>query len=102
MTVITCIISAVTGAVLSFVGLKVKQLFKRQRAIEEGMKCLLRNQIINMHTAFSGKEVPLYVKDAVDTSYQAYHVLGGNGTITTLHEDIMESPTEKQTSRVNT
>ena len=37
-----------------------------------------------------------YAKDAFDKAYISYHNLGGNGTMTELHEQVMNLPTQKK------
>ena len=31
-------------------------------------------------------------KDAIDSAYKSYHALGGNGTITQVHNELMTLP----------
>ena len=40
-------------------------------------------------------EIPIYAQENVQAMYQAYHELGGNGTVTKLVREIMELPTRK-------
>lgn len=68
----------------------------KQRVEREAIKSLLRSEIITMHGRYVERgEIPIYVQENVQAMYQAYHELGGNGTVTKLVREIMELPTRK-------
>lgn len=90
-TVLTVIITASVTGTITYLGVQVK-MFK---ALKEGLLSLLRAEIIRSHDKYTKKEFcPIYAKDAIEKAYKAYHALGGNGTITTLYNEVMELPTE--------
>lgn len=90
-TALTVIVSAVLSGGMTFI---VMQL-KIYRALKEGLLSLLRAEIIRSHDKYIKREsCPIYAKDALTKAYNAYHVLGGNGTITSLYNEIMELPNE--------
>ena len=96
-TVITAIISFCVsfflGGILTFVTARLKGVRKRENALQDGLKSLLRGQIIEYHDKYTDRGFcPIYAKEAATRSYEAYHALGGNGVITSLYEDIMELP----------
>lgn len=72
---------------------------KGTRAVAEGVKCLLRARIIDLHgrTVGSGKPVTPYVKREAAAAYSAYHDLGGNDMATSLYHEIMNAPTSDNT-----
>ena len=73
----------------------VKAVKGKVKALQDGMLSLLRAEIIRSHDKYSEKEFcPIYAKDAIDKAYNAYHTLGGNGTITVLYKEIMALPEE--------
>ncbi|WP_152356314.1 hypothetical protein [Bifidobacterium apri] len=62
-------------------------------ALKTGMQDLLRAQLIQIHgsTVAVGRPVPVDLKEEADRVYQSYHALGGNGTGTRLHDEIMSA-----------
>ncbi len=57
------------------------------------MQSLLWSDIIKSHNKYTAKGyAPIYAKESVTKSYEAYHALGGNGVITKPYEDIMALP----------
>ena len=76
---------------------KVKDDAKKRKALEDGVCALLRSQIIHDFNSYTDKGYcPIYGRENVDSMYDAYHKLGGNGTITDLVEDLKKLPTEKK------
>lgn len=65
------------------------------KAVAEGVKCLLRARIIDLHghTVGAGKQVTPDVKREAAAAYSAYHNLGGNDMATSLYREIMDAPT---------
>lgn len=93
--IVSCVVSAVLGGILTFVVTRIKGLFKREKAVENGIQVLLRNQLIEYHDKYTEKGYcPIYAKENARRSYDAYHELGGNGVITKLFNDIMQLPEE--------
>lgn len=66
---------------------------KRQKAIEDGVRDMLRLTILdNYERSKQTGVISVSRKDAIDSAYNSYHALGGNGTITQIHSEIMEMP----------
>ena len=64
------------------------------QSTQDGMKCLLRAEIIRDHSHYMEKGyIPIYAMENVMESYAAYHSLGGNGTITKMVEELKQLPT---------
>lgn len=64
------------------------------RAMIHGLRVLLRAEIIRIHREYvqSGRPIPVEVMDEADDAYDAYDAysaLGGNGTGTKMHDEIM-------------
>ena len=71
-----------------------RYLYKRIKAQNEGMRALLRAELIRSGEKYVKRGYcEIYAMDAYDKTYKAYHDLGGNGTMTELHERVMELPT---------
>lgn len=88
------------GAVLTGISIVQKRTSKRMKdekarnqAIENGVRDMLRLTILdNYERCKSAGCISVARKDAVDSAYQSYHALGGNGTITKVHAEIMDMP----------
>ena len=65
---------------------------EHDKAMEQGMRALLRQQLISYHAEYvtSGGPCPVQIKEQATSVYNAYHSLGGNGTGTQLYQEIME------------
>lgn len=90
-TIITALISAfVTVGNVAFTS-----LCNRKSNMKSGLQCLLRLEIIRAHEKYTDmKYCPIYARESVTKAYDAYHALGGNGTITELYNQIMALPTD--------
>lgn len=65
----------------------------REQAIVNGLQSLLRSEIIRAHDKYTGQGFcPVYAKEALKRSYEAYHALGGNDVATKLYNDSMNLP----------
>lgn len=68
---------------------------KRETALEQGVQCLLRAEIIRNHDKYiEKKHCPIYAKETLRRAYTAYHALGGNDVATRLYDEVMVLPTE--------
>ena len=68
----------------------------KQKIEREAIKSLLRSELITMHGRYMDKqEIPIYAQENIQAMYDAYHALGGNGTITKLVGEIQDLPTRK-------
>lgn len=63
----------------------------RDLAMETGLRTLLRAELLEIHARHVVHHEPISVsiQDEADRVYRAYHSLGGNGTGTMMHEQIM-------------
>ena len=86
------------GAVTAGIGIVLRRISKkleaermRNEAIENGVKDILRIQILDTYDRCkSDGVISVARKDAIDSAYRSYHALGGNGTITQVHNEIMQ------------
>lgn len=72
---------------------RLKEEKSRNQAIENGVRDILRMQILDTYERckVSGA-ITVSRKDAIDSAYNSYHALGGNGTITQVHNELMAMP----------
>ena len=65
----------------------------RNQAIENGVRDILRMQILDTYERCKvAGTISVSRKDAIDSAYNSYHALGGNGTITQVHNELMGMP----------
>ena len=70
---------------------------KKNTALEDGVQCLLRGEILRNYKEYSRKGYcPNYAKEAENRAYNAYHALGGNDIATDKHDIIMKLPDEPE------
>lgn len=62
-------------------------------ATRAGLRALLRTGIIEIYNDHMHKEyIPIYDMESVTHMYEAYHKLGGNGTVTKLYKELQQLP----------
>lgn len=78
---------SVLGAMIAY----IRTLRKKDKALENGVQCLLRAEIIRSYDKYTEREkCPLYAKEALTRAYMSYHALGGNDVATDLYEKTMK------------
>lgn len=83
--------SAISGCITY-----AKMVRKRDKALDDGVCCLLRAEILRNYKEYSRKGFcPNYAKEAENKAYKAYHALGGNDIATDKHNYIMALPDEE-------
>ena len=66
---------------------------RRLEALEEGVQAILRDRIIQLYSYCERKHsVAIYESQNMEHMYNAYHGLGGNGLLTSLHKKFLEFP----------
>lgn len=84
----------VVGAV-SYIFKKITGLYKRQKAVEQGVQALLRNELIRRYREYETKgEISILDKENIEHMYNEYRNLGGNGTVASMYEDLMRLETK--------
>ena len=72
---------------------RLKEEKQRNQAIENGVRDILRMQILDTYDKCRATgNISVSRKDAIDSAYSSYHALGGNGTITQVHSELMSLP----------
>lgn len=95
--IIKIILSTIIPSMITGLCVYANSLKKKNKALENGMLSLLRAEIIRQHDKYTDRKCcPIYAKDALGKAYNAYHMLGGNGTITKLYNDTMALPEERK------
>lgn len=94
-------LEALFGVVLAAMAAGYRRLAKRlksrnekDKALENGVRAILRNDIITLADKYlDAGDIPVYALETITGMYEAYHELGGNGTITKLVEEVKKLPT---------
>lgn len=94
--IISIVMSVVSGVLLAVVKNLIDENKKmrdekhnKERAMQDGMMCLLRIQLIEYHDKYMNSgDIPTYVYDNFDEMYKAYETLGGNGMVKHMKESI--------------
>lgn len=88
-------IPLVCGSVLTYCVTWYRMTKRKNTALEDGVQCLLRGEILRNYKEYSRKGYcPNYAKEAESRTYKAYHALGGNDVATDKHDYIMALPDE--------
>lgn len=75
---------------------QVKQERAEQKALRDGMRSLLRRQIVaDCEHAITEGFCGVATKDTIEDMHNSYHALGGNGVVTRLKVQTMNLPTVK-------
>lgn len=88
------------GLLIAALSLIVKRISSRLRkeqeenqALRDGMRSLLRSQIEqDCERAFSDGYCGTRLRDTINDLYKSYHALGGNGTVTSMMDQVMQLP----------
>lgn len=90
--VLSPICALLVGALAGY----AKAAKKTDKAMRDGMRVLLRQQLVDYHRAYvaNGGPCPVTIKEQATEVYEAYHALGGNGTGTRLWDEIMAAHVE--------
>ena len=84
------VLIAAIGAYSRHISQRVRKEHEEQKALRDGMRSLLRRQIIaDCEHAISEGYCPTATKDTIEDMYQSYHALGGNGVVTGLKDRTM-------------
>lgn len=81
------------GAALGYLVGKVKRLNARDKAIEEGVRCMLRAEISRKYERYvvDGRPMTAEVRRELEEEWQAYHDgLEGNGTGAAMYRELCE------------
>jgi hypothetical protein len=97
--VISYLIPTVLGGVIGWLTTKVKKARTeeeiKQKALEEGVQALLRNELIRRYREYEVKgEMSILDKGNIEEMFKQYQNLGGNGTVKELMNELLHLPTK--------
>lgn len=77
-----------------------RQAAEEKEALKNGVCAMLRNNILHVCKKYISRgEKPLYEVNNVERMYEAYHALGGNGSVTRMVELFNELPISVDSKR---
>lgn len=80
-------------AILTYLIKKISNLHKKEKAIENGVQALLRNELIRRYREYETKgEITILDKENIEHLFEEYKNLGGNGTVAKMYEEMLELP----------
>jgi hypothetical protein len=88
-------LEALMGIVFTAISVIVKKLYKKQKAIENGVQALLRNELIRRYREFEIKgEMTILDKENMEFMFTEYQNLGGNGMVKQMYDEMLAMPTK--------
>lgn len=76
---------------------KIHFAITENQALREGIKELLRERIIEGYKQYMALGCwPIYARESIVGMFEQYHVLGGNGVVSDLFDELKTLPTEKR------
>lgn len=93
--ILSYLIPASLGAGIGFLSSKLKKNKVKEKAIEEGVQALLRNELVKEYREYKIKgELSIIDKKNIEAMFEQYKNLGGNGTVKHLIEELLGLPTK--------
>ena len=94
-TVINYLVPLIIGTFIGVVSTKFKKNRKKEKAIEEGVQALLRNELVRRYREYEIKgELSILDKENIEAMFKQYQNLGGNGTVKHLMDELLSLPTK--------
>ncbi len=89
----------VCGGVITALATYIKMRKKKDSAVELGVQCLLRAEIVRSHEKYTTQGYcPTHIKEALTREYTAYSALGGNDVASELYHQLLELPSHSMES----
>lgn len=93
--VLSYLIPATLGAGIGFLSSKLKKNKAKEKAVEDGVQALLRNELVREYREYKAKgELSILDKENIESMFRQYKNLGGNGTVEQLITELMQLPTK--------
>lgn len=90
-------VAALLGVMLSNRRAEKKKADKENELFKLALRALLRSELMRTHhQAVRDGHASTVDKEVMERTYQSYHMLGGNGIATNLHDEMMALPTRDE------
>lgn len=88
---------ALLGVMLSNRRVEKEKAEKENELFKSALRALLRSELMRTHhQAVRDGHASTMDKEVMERTYQSYHMLGGNGIATNLHDEMMALPTRDE------
>ena len=72
---------------------KQEEQERKNKAIENGVQALLRNELIRRYREYESKgEMSILDKENIEHMFKEYANLGGNGTVKKMYDELLGLP----------
>lgn len=86
---------ALLGWMLSNRRMEKERADEESELVKSALRALLRSELMRTHhQAVRDGYVSTVDKEIMERTYQSYHMLGGNGIATNLHDEMLALPTK--------
>ena len=93
--ILSYIVPLFLGGIIGIISTKLKKDKKKDKAIEEGVQALLRNELVRRYREYELKgELSILDKENIEAMFVQYQNLGGNGTVKHLMDELLALPTK--------
>ena len=93
--ILSYLIPAGLGAGIGFLSSKLKKDKAKEKAVEDGVLALLKNELVKEYREYKDKgELSILDKENIESMFKQYKSLGGNGTVEQLITELMQLPTK--------
>lgn len=72
----------------------IRKALQDQYIIKLGLQSLLRSQMLEIYYNYKDKEMPIHMKEQFQDLYNSYHMLGGNGVMTSIYNEVIKCEKE--------
>lgn len=87
------VICGVFSFLLKKLATRQRDIREKQRAVENGVQALLRNELVRRYREYEIKgEITILDKENIEHMFKEYKNLGGNGTVAKMYEEILSLP----------
>lgn len=95
------VISIVVAGICGWLAASAGALRKRDAALYEGIKAVLRRELVDDYERYIANAEPLSIerRQEIDDCYKAYAALGGNGTGAQMYEQLKAVPIQVLTRK---
>lgn len=89
------ILGTVLTGIISYTKNKISRDKNKNKAIENAVQALLRNELIRRYREYEIKgELTILDKENIEAMYKQYKNLGGNGTVEKLYDELLDLHTK--------
>ncbi len=100
--IVSYLVPTILGGIIGILSTKIKKskakelaLEEKQKALEEGVQALLRNELVRRYREYEVKgELSIIDKENIEAMFKQYEKLGGNGTVKHLMSELLQLPTK--------